>query len=143
MNDFNLSKHFTFFELTDSKEHPELLEENREIAQHYKDKLTRLCVSMLEPIRAKTKTRIYVSSGFRCLELNNDVNGSNNSQHMKGEAADIYAAIPSYILFDTIQNMITDGLKWHQLIHYPNQNFVHTSLPSGYDDMQIMTDLKH
>lgn len=44
---------------------------------------------VLEPLRELVGMPIYVTSGYRCKELNKVLKGSKNSQHMKGEAADI------------------------------------------------------
>lgn len=38
---------------------------------------------------------IHVSSGYRCPELNKKVGGVPNSQHMKGEAADLIVPTPA------------------------------------------------
>lgn len=43
----------------------------------------------LERIRDLTKQQIIILSGYRCKELNIKAGGSKNSQHMKGQAADI------------------------------------------------------
>jgi len=53
--------------------------------------LQNLCKYCLEPLRDLLGTSIYISSGYRCFELNKKVNGSKNSQHIKGCAADIMA----------------------------------------------------
>lgn len=47
-----------------------------------------LCKNILEPLRAQTGP-IIITSGYRCKELNELVGGSENSQHMRGQAADI------------------------------------------------------
>lgn len=51
--------------------------------------LTRVAVDLLESIRALFKVPIQVNSGYRCPELNAAVGGSANSQHVRGDAADI------------------------------------------------------
>ena len=50
--------------------------------------LTLLCTKVLDPLR-KAMGPIQISSGFRCAALNKAVGGVSNSQHMKGQAADI------------------------------------------------------
>ena len=45
--------------------------------------------NFLEVVREKIKKPIFVSSGYRCPELNRAIGGSRSSQHMKGLAADI------------------------------------------------------
>ena len=47
-----------------------------------------LCVNVLQPARNYIGA-ITVTSGFRGKELNEKVKGAKNSQHTKGEAADI------------------------------------------------------
>lgn len=51
--------------------------------------LVYLCAYVLEPLRVAMERSIKISSGFRCQRLNAAVGGVYNSQHMKGQAADI------------------------------------------------------
>lgn len=51
--------------------------------------LTRLCVTVLEPLRIELKRAVHVSSGLRPLWLNESIGGSKTSAHMDGRAADI------------------------------------------------------
>lgn len=51
--------------------------------------LDTLCRECLNPLREHYGMPIYVSSGYRCPQLNKAVRGVYNSQHMVGEAADI------------------------------------------------------
>lgn len=53
------------------------------------ENLRALCTEVLEPLR-KRVGRVIVTSGYRCQELNKAVGGAWNSQHLKGEAADIF-----------------------------------------------------
>ena len=53
------------------------------------ENLRALCTEVLEPLR-KRVGRVIVTSGYRCQELNKAVGGVWNSQHLKGEAADIF-----------------------------------------------------
>lgn len=55
-------------------------------------KLEALIVNCLDPIRRIYGRPIIVSSGYRCPELNALVGGVSNSQHTKGEAADLVPA---------------------------------------------------
>ena len=50
--------------------------------------LTLLCTKVLDPLR-KAMGPITINSGFRCKQLNALVGGKPNSQHLKGQAADI------------------------------------------------------
>ena len=51
--------------------------------------LKQLCMNVLEPWRRHLGKPVSISSGFRCEELNRLVGGKKNSQHLKGEAADL------------------------------------------------------
>lgn len=51
--------------------------------------LVYLTAYVLEPLRVAMKEPIPISSGYRCQRLNAAVGGVSNSQHMKGQAADL------------------------------------------------------
>lgn len=63
-----------------------------------------LCTGVLEPLRQHIGKPLVISSGYRCPQVNTLVGGVKNSQHMKGEAADL--RIPS----------LTEGRKWMEWI---------------------------
>ena len=51
--------------------------------------LVYLTAYVLEPLRVAMGEPIKIGSGFRCEKLNKAVGGVYNSQHMKGQAADL------------------------------------------------------
>lgn len=51
--------------------------------------LVYLTAYVLEPLRVAMGEPIKIGSGFRCQQLNKAVGGVYNSQHMKGQAADL------------------------------------------------------
>lgn len=51
--------------------------------------LVYLSAYVLEPLRMAMDEPIKIGSGFRCQKLNKAVGGVYNSQHMKGQAADL------------------------------------------------------
>jgi zinc D-Ala-D-Ala carboxypeptidase len=55
-------------------------------------RLTALVREVLDPLRAKRGAPIYLSSGYRSQAVNDAVNGSKTSQHMRGEAVDMVAS---------------------------------------------------
>ena len=83
----NLSAHFTFEELTDSANHPELVEQNRIDAQQHIKKL-RYVAGTLEEIRAVIDCKVKVTSGYRNLALNTAVGSKPSSSHMLALCAD-------------------------------------------------------
>lgn len=83
----NLTPHFTLDEMTYSETALRLGLDNTPNADALAA-LTRTCEG-LERIRALAQRPIFVTSGYRAPAVNLKVGGQANSQHMKGEAADI------------------------------------------------------
>ena len=78
-----LSPHFTLGEMIrtshrhfDNNPTPEVLE-----------RLTWLCMKFLEPVRERFGP-LWITSGYRCPQLNKAIGGSDTSAHMHGCAAD-------------------------------------------------------
>jgi len=109
----NLSEHFTLDELTVSQEAVRSGLKNVPNAAQV-DALRALCVSVLEPLRARLKRPIVVSSGFRSRSLNTRIGGSAGSQHCRGEAADIL--VPGMATSDVVDMVIALRLPFDQLI---------------------------
>ncbi len=86
----NLSTHFTLAELTRSQTAARLGIDMTPSADVIAN-LSRLCLTVLEPIRAKAMRPIVVTSGYRPPELNAYIGGSRRSDHVTGRAADIHA----------------------------------------------------
>ena len=59
--------------------------------KEHEENLKALIEDVLDPLRELYGRPIHVTSGYRCPKLNNLVGGAPNSQHMRGEAADIVA----------------------------------------------------
>lgn len=86
MSDF---KYFSFDEFEDSSTAKEHGIDNTIPNITVKTNIRTLVGAILDPLRELVGVPIYVTSGYRCNELNKVLKGSKNSQHMKGEAADI------------------------------------------------------
>lgn len=83
------------------------------------DNLNALVERVLDPLRERYGKPIYVNSGYRCLNHNKAVGGVANSQHCKGQAADITAGSPEENL--KLARLIIEGRDWDQVILYvPN-----------------------
>jgi len=135
-------KHFTISELLKSDtalKHslwngaPKEAEEN----------LRSLVEQVLDPLRERYGKPIRVTSGYRCPKLNNLVGGAPNSQHMRGEAADIVANNPEDNLL--LGRLIEALGKFDQLIYeqcdkHGNPRWIHVSYkPNGWNRKQVLT----
>ena len=83
-----ISKNFTLDELTASATAKQL----HIINAPGIDEVCNLCAlvhNVLQPLRDAMGESIKIGSGYRCPQLNKAVGGVSNSQHMKGEAADL------------------------------------------------------
>ena len=101
--------HFTLEELYRSETAKKLGIDNKPSTQQTIN-LVYLAAFVLEPLRVAMKEPIKISSGFRCQALNKAVGGVYNSQHLKGQAADL-----------CIDGDIKKGRKWFNYIkdHLP------------------------
>jgi hypothetical protein len=83
-----ISKNFTLDELTASATAKQM----RIINAPGVDEVCNLCAlvhHVMQPLRDAMGESIKIGSGYRCPQLNKAVGGVSNSQHMKGEAADL------------------------------------------------------
>jgi len=125
-----LSRNFWLYEFTrsqtalrngiDNTPSPEAVEE-----------LRTLVLNILQPLREMVGRPININSGFRSDALNTTINGSKNSQHRLGQAADIECfglsnAALARMVFDHFQydQLI---LEFHNPVHGPNSGWVHVS----------------
>lgn len=117
-------KHFTIEEMCRSNVAQVRRIENKPDAQQV-EALTALVDNVLDPLRDRFGRPIIVSSGFRSKDLNGAVGGSKTSQHMKGEAADIYSGTKqgNRELFELIRKY----LPFDQLINENDFSWVHVS----------------
>ena len=83
-----LSKNFTLEEMTASTTAKAKGIKNEPGIQEVVN-LTALCSNVLQPLRNWWGREVKIGSGFRSLALNNAVGGVRNSQHVRGEAADL------------------------------------------------------
>lgn len=88
-----------------------------------------LVLALLDPLRELWGKPIYVNSGYRSPELNKAVGGVANSQHIKGQAADITTgnAESNRKLFALIRD---GGFDFDQLIDEADGTWIHVSYVS-------------
>lgn len=77
--------------------------------------LTRLCVTVLEPLRIDLRLPIHITSGLRPSWLNQAIGGSTSSAHVDGRAADIQ--VPGMTPLEVCQRVMALGLPVDQVIH--------------------------
>lgn len=105
----NVTMHFTMEELYASATATAKGINNKPSVQQMIN-LVYLTAYVLEPLRVAMGEPIKIGSGFRCQALNKAVGGVYNSQHLKGQAADL-----------CIDGDIQKGRKWFNYIknHLP------------------------
>lgn len=85
-----------------------------------------LCTEVLQPLRNALNKPIIITSGFRTVAHNEEVNGAINSQHCKGQAAD-FKCNNMKNAFETIKDgLIFDQLIWEGGSHF-SPAWIHVS----------------
>ena len=140
-----LTRNFTYEELCNSNvaerrginNRPRTEEEEKRVIENLKA----LCMEVLQPLRDFLGKPVVISSGYRCAELNKAVGGVRNSQHMKGEAADIHVENTEHLL--KIMHFIMDETDFDQVIWERNRagtQWVHVSYKrEGVNRHQVMS----
>lgn len=133
MNDFKISPHFSFFEMTRTQ-HEDLQDANRQVSDIVMASLGALCTDILEPVRKHFGRPVRINSGYRSPALNKRIGGSKYSQHMKGQAADFtIPGIPEKDVWDWVR--LQSGLNWGQVIWETPPGatpWIHISLGTPY-----------
>ena len=118
-----ITKNFTLTELTRTNTGITNNPNSKEVTA-----LIRLCGKLLQPLRELHGGPIDVNSGCRSYAVNRAVGGARNSQHMRGEAADItvHCKEGNKRLFE----LIRDNLSFDQLIDERDYSWIHVSYRS-------------
>ena len=117
-----ITEHFTVEEFERSSTADRLGIDNR-VPEALLPNLKTLCEVVLEPLRAFTGKPIVISSGYRCPALNRAVGGVSQSQHLRGEAADLH--LPSIAEGRTWFRRLMDNTTFDQLIWERNPQGAH------------------
>lgn len=98
--------------------------------------LMRLVVDILQPLRNYLKKPVIVTSGYRCHDLNvhKDVKGEWNSQHLIGQAADIW--VNGYLPCQVADIIKQLKLPYDQMIIYKDK--LHVSLKEKNNRKEII-----
>ena len=101
------------------------------------ENLRALVDEVLDPLREAYGRPIRVNSGYRCPRLNTLVGGTPNSQHMRGEAADIQPVVGNEADLPELARILIANGKFDQLILYPT--FIHVSYKRlGWNRKQVL-----
>lgn len=105
------------------------------------ENLTRLARNILQPVRDHYGRPFSPSSGYRSVRLNRLLGSSDDSQHVKGEAADF--EVPGIDNL-ALARWIAANLEFDQLIleHYdgtPWSGWVHCSYRAGRNRREVLT----
>lgn len=106
MEKIKIGRYFTLKELTGNRQ------DNIPKTEHL-IKLTHLTIFVLDVIRQKFGIT-HINSGYRNSEYNKSVGGTENSQHTKGESADI--SFPDNSIIYDVYKWIINNLEYDQII---------------------------
>ena len=112
-----ISKNFTFEEFERSDIATRFNLDNR-MTNAQRDAVKKLVTEVLQPARDLLGEIIHINSGYRCKELNEKVGGAYNSQHLKGQAADIGCFNNKVLL------TILEAMDFDQLITYWEKSYI-------------------
>lgn len=133
-----ISNHFSYEEFERSSKARELAIDNRIPSDKIRFALRILVLNLLQPLRDCLKRPLVVASGYRCPALNRTVGGSMSSQHMKGEAADLFCKDALEALF-LAQVVLRHCLPFDQMILY--RSHLHLSFKAhGPQRHQVLYD---
>jgi zinc D-Ala-D-Ala carboxypeptidase len=127
-----LSEHFSLSELTKSSTATRKGIDNTPSEAEI-ESLIMLCNEILEPVRVHYGVPFVPNSGFRCLELNREINSRDNSQHVTGNAVDF--EVPGIDNKD-VAIWVMENCTFDQLIlefykeGEPTSGWVHCSIPA-------------
>jgi zinc D-Ala-D-Ala carboxypeptidase len=140
----NLTKNFTLEEMTKSETALRHDIDNTPNEQEI-SAMKLLAEKVLQPVRDHFGKGVKVNSGFRNQDVNQKVGGSRNSDHIRGQAADIeIPGIPNAELAEWIK----DNLEFNQLIlefytpGVPDSGWVHVSYIPEANRNQVLTATK-
>ena len=128
-----LTKNFSLEEMYRSDTARRCGIDNKPQTEEVVENLRALCTEVLQPLRDHLGKPVVVSSGYRCKDLNKKVGGVENSQHLKGEAADIKVRdreelidVMRYIMdetdFDQLIREKSGSTEWVHVSHKRNGN---------------------
>lgn len=127
---------FTYQEFEHSETAKKLNISNTIPSEQIRANIRCLVLNVLQPLRDILKRPIVINSGYRSAVLNTAVGGAAESQHMKGQAADI-RCIDSLQVLLVAQTILNSRIPFDQMILH--SSFLHVSFnPDGKQRSQII-----
>lgn len=92
-----------------------------------------LAWTVMEDVRQIIDCPIHVSSGFRCLEVNQAVGSKPTSQHIRGEACDWWP-LGTISLEECARRIVASRIPFHQLLieGRGDRRWIHISIPPTF-----------
>lgn len=121
--------HFSFRELIKSPDADRMGFDNMPNEISVYERLELLMSGVLEPLRKRYGSPIFVNSGFRCEKLNEYEHGAENSYHLKGRAADITTRSwkGNKKLFEILCSMKEEGVPIVELLWEGGGSWIHVA----------------
>ncbi len=133
-----ISKNFTYEHFEFSSKAYELGIDNSIKSDKVRFAIRLLVLNLLEPLQSLVNWPLILSSGYRCPELNKEIGGAKNSQHLLGEASDIHCGNALEVL-SLAQIVLRHKLPFDQMILY--KSILHLSFKAnGQQRHQILYD---
>lgn len=133
-----ISKDFCYEEFEASLKAEELKIDNSIPSKKIRFAIRLLVLNLLQPLRDKVQRPLILNSGYRSPALNKAVGGVKESQHVKGEAADISCKDAMQVLLLS-QIIMRFSIPFDQMILH--ENFIHLSFKAkGRQRYQIIYD---
>ena len=121
-NNYKVSKHFTFYEATNSRTAKKYGVKNYPSRGDFKT--IKYTAKRMEKIRNIVGMPLVVNSWYRSPNTNRLIGGSSSSSHRYGLAVDFSVKGNARIAFDRIKR---SGYSFDQMIYYKRRNYVHIS----------------
>lgn len=140
-------KYFTIRELTKSTNAVKRGIDNTPNKEQ-RQALVDLIEHVLDPLRARWGAPIIVSSGYRSPAVNRLAGGSSNSQHLKGEAADIHTVSDSRVdNMRLLRSLLTSNIEFDNVIaenvdSYGRPDWIHVSYTTKRKNRKLKTTMR-
>lgn len=121
-NNYKISKHFTFYEATNSRTAKKYGVKNYPSRGDFKT--IKYTADRMEKIRNIVGQPLTINSWYRSPNLNRIIGGSTTSAHRDGLAVDFTIKGNARVAFDRIKR---SGYSFDQMIYYKKRNYVHIS----------------